>query len=263
MFALVLLAGAVVGSFTLWPKGKTTVTYPHCTFATSVGPVQITTDQAWVAATLVGTVTAKELPDQAAFLVLMAAWQESKLSNIPAGAGDRDSVGVLQQRPSQGWGSATDLADLHYAAAKFLAALVTHDGWESMDPAHAIQLVQISADEAAYNRHKTEADGLAQALLGRSAAALSCQFDPPTQVAPPDRVIELLTADLPVNPPSAAGRDISVPGAGWQTTAWFVANADRLGIDAVSYDGKRWTRAAQWQPEPNATATAVVATLAN
>jgi hypothetical protein len=259
---LVLVAGAVVGVRQLLPKAKQPVTYPHCTFGTQDGPAEITPDQASVAATLVGVVTTKGLPDQAAFLLLMAAWQESGLRNIPPGAGDLDSVGVLQQRPSQGWGSKTQLSDLHYAAAKFLAALLTHDGWQSMDPAHAIQLVQVSADEAAYNQHKSQAAGLSQALLGRTPAALTCQFDPPTLVATPAAVITLLTTDLPVNPPSSSGRQISVPGAGWQTTAWFIANADRLGIDVVSYDGKRWTRATQWQADATATKTAVVATLA-
>ena len=44
-------------------------------------------------------------------LVLAAGLQESKLSNLAPGEGDRDSVGVLQQRPSQGWGTPGQAAD--------------------------------------------------------------------------------------------------------------------------------------------------------
>ena len=44
-----------------------------------------------------------------------------------------------------------------------------------------------------------------------------------------------------------------MPGATWQTAAWFVANADRLGLETVSYDGKTWTRAKGWTDDPATT----------
>jgi hypothetical protein len=74
-------------------------------------------------------------------------------------------------------------------------------------------------------------------------------------------VISQLKHQLPVNQPSASGRSIRVPGASWQTAAWFVANADRLGIDSVAYNGKRWSRANGWRGA-TATNAAVVATMA-
>ena len=64
------------------------------------------------------------------------------------------------------------------------------------------------------------------------------------------------------SPLPAAGLTIRVPGAAWQTTAWFIANADRLGIDSVAYDGKRWSRSDGWKPATTAAMTAVVATMA-
>ena len=54
---------------------------------------------------------------------------------------------------------------------------------------------------------------------------------------------------------------VSVPGAAWQTAAWFVANAYRLGIDQVGYGGKQWTRANGWHAAATPT-TAVTATMA-
>src|SRR5579864_4479187 len=65
----------------------------HCT----VGDYDLDTDQAAVASTMVGVVTSRGLPERAAVLALAAALQESKLQNLPPNAGDRDSVGVLQQ----------------------------------------------------------------------------------------------------------------------------------------------------------------------
>jgi hypothetical protein len=75
-------------------------------------------------------------------------------------------------------------------------------------------------------------------------------------------VASQLRRQLPVNHPTADGRIISVPDASWQTAAWFVANADRLGVDSVAYAGKRWSRADGWQDDGSADATAVVATMA-
>ena len=72
------------------------------------------------------------LPERAAVLALMAGLQESKLRNLAPGEGDRDSVGVLQQRPSQGWGTsdAARLTDVTEATREFLAALVKI-GWQT------------------------------------------------------------------------------------------------------------------------------------
>jgi hypothetical protein len=54
---------------------------------------------------------------------------------------------------------------------------------------------------------------------------------------------------------------VRVPGAGWQTAAWFVANADRLGIVRVAYDGRVFSRDGGWQRGP-AGRGAVIATMA-
>jgi hypothetical protein len=231
----------------------------------TVGAYEIDTDQASVAAQMVGAATkfTPPLPERASVLALMAGLQESKLTNIPPGSGDRDSVGVLQQRPSQGWGHhhTAPLTDVTEATHEFLTALVKVPRWRTRPAADAIQAVQISADGSAYAKHEGEATALARALLGRSPAAISCDIDKPTKVASPAKVIGMLRHQLPVNAPRAHGRTIRVPGAGWQTTAWFVANADRLGIDSVSYSGKRWSRTHGWQSDPSGRA-AVVAELA-
>jgi hypothetical protein len=248
--------GAFFGLRALWTIANQHVAYDHCTF----GDYEIDTGQAAVASTMVGVVTERDLPERAAVLVLAAGLQESKLRNLPPDAGDRDSVGVLQQRPSQGWGSPAQLNDLHYATGKFLDALVKVPNWQGEDLADAVQAVQISADGSAYAKHEGEAQSLADALLGKTPAGISCEFETPTKVAPARTVAAQVRADLPVNTPHATGRTVRVPGAAWQTAAWFVANANRLGIEQVSYDGKTWSRTDGWK-SADTRERAVVATL--
>lgn len=256
--------GGYFGGRALWHKARQVFVADHC----SVEGYDIGTDQASVAATMVGAVTSYRpaLPERAAVLVLAAGLQESKLTNLSSGAGDRDSVGVLQQRPSQGWGNppgdVASLNDVFEATTEFLDALVQVRGWQQMTLAHAVQSVQRSADEGAYARHEREAQALADALQGHTPRGISCTFEAPTQVATPKRVAALAARDLPINRPRTSVRSVRVPGAGWQTAAWFVANADRLGIDRVTYAGHAWTRSDGWRPDPGTTKSAVVATMA-
>lgn len=260
IYAAILVVLAVVAAIVIravWNTAKSAITYEHCT----VGAYDIDPGQAAVASTMVGVVTRRALPERAAVLALAAGLQESKLRNLPPNAGDRDSVGVLQQRPSQGWGTPAQLNDVHYATGAFLDALVKINGWQTLDLATAVQDVQFSADGSAYAQHEDEAKQLADALTGRPPAAITCQFNKPTKVAAVTTVAGAVRSDLPVNRPTTSGLVVSVPGASWQTAAWFVANSYRLGIDSVGYDGKQWTRAKGWHAAA-APATAVTATMA-
>ncbi|WAX56076.1 hypothetical protein M6B22_16240 [Jatrophihabitans cynanchi] len=266
---VVLAVGGYFAGRALWHSAKSALAYDHCT----VGDYELDPDQASVAATMVGAVTSYRpvLPERAAVLVLAAGLQESKLRNLAPGEGDRDSVGVLQQRPSQDWGkvdgkpnSTTDrekrLNDVFFATTTFLDHLIKVDGWQQMTLADAVQAVQISADGGAYAQHEGEATALANALQGKVAAGITCEFEKPTKVATTGQVVKLVTRDLPVNAPAAAGLQVRVPGAGWQTAAWFVANADRLGIDQVAYKQRQWSRTNGWHAA-SASADAVVATM--
>jgi hypothetical protein len=264
---VIVLAVAVVavgGGYALkqlWNTAKKHFTSDSCT----IGDYEIDTDQASVAATMVGAVTKfrVKLPEHATVLVLAAALQESKLRNLAPGDGDRDSVGVLQQRPSQGWGGGDPnaLTDVGEATREFLNALVKVPHWRRLPLADAIQAVQISADGSAYAQHEVEAQQLADAFQGVKPAAITCDFAAPTVVAPAKKVAQQAGFELGINTPKAVGpRTVRVPGARWQTVAWFIANGDRLGIEQVAYDGKVWTRSDGWQPGP-ATKQAVVATM--
>ncbi|HTZ42457.1 MAG TPA: hypothetical protein VMB79_01210 [Jatrophihabitans sp.] len=258
LVVVVAAGGLAYGARTLWNAAQSAVQSDGCDF----GDYNLDLGQAQVAATVVGEVLRRKLPERAAVLTLGAALQESKLRNLAAGDGDRDSVGILQQRPSQGWGTAEQISDVHYATGKFLDAVVRVPHWESDSLATVVQAVQFSADGSAYARHEAEAQRIADALTGTTPMGVSCHFGKPTEVASSQAAAQAVTTDLPVSTPRLAGRTLSVPGAGWATTAWFVCNADRLGVDSVRYAGHSWSRAKGWQADPKAGGTAVTATLA-
>ncbi|MCW2601977.1 MAG: hypothetical protein JWN61_112 [Pseudonocardiales bacterium] len=259
--ALIVIALAVTGLYiggrALLGDSKPGHVPARCSF----GTYSTDTGQASVAATMVGVVLQRGLPPRAAVLVITAAWQESKLRNVAAGSGDRDSVGVLQQRPSQGWGTEQELADVAIATERFLDALVKVSGWESEPADEVIQAVQFSADGNLYAQHEAKSTAMANALTGASPAGVSCRFDAPEQVATPTTVADLLARELPVAAPAVAASSVSVPGATWATAAWFVANADRLGIESVAYSARTWTRSDGWA-DSHAATTSVVATMA-
>lgn len=252
------VAGLAVGARTLWRAAQSAVRADGCDF----GDYDLDLDQARIASTVVGVVLRRKLPERAAVLTLGAALQESKLRNLPAGSGDRDSVGILQQRPSQGWGTAAQISNVQYATGKFLDAVVKVPNWQSDSLASVIQAVQFSADGTAYARHEAQAQQIADALSGVKPMGVSCSFGKPSVVATPQSVAKAVSTELPVSPPQAAGKNITVPGAGWATAAWFVCNADRLGIDTVRFAGNSWSRAKSWRVDSAASDSAVTATLA-
>ncbi len=259
LLVIALAAGAVyVGARALLGDSLTGHVSARCSF----GAYSTDTGQASVAATMAGVVLQRGLPERAAVLAITAAWQESKLRNIPAGSGDLDSVGVLQQRPSQGWGTTQELADVATATGRFLDALLKVQDWETAPTAEVIQAVQVSADGSLYAQHESKSTAMAQALTGASPEGITCRFGVPAQVASATAVAGLVAQELPVATPQVSGSQVSVPGAAWATAAWFVANANRLGIDSVAYSARTWTRSDGWS-DSAAPSTAVTATMAS
>ncbi|WIV52847.1 C40 family peptidase [Amycolatopsis nalaikhensis] len=95
-----------------------------------------------IARTIVDVVQQRRLPRWAAVLAVTTGMVESRLRNLDYG--DRDSVGVFQQRPSQGWGTREQILNPVYATDKFLDALLALPGWDTMAPGRAEQAVQRS-----------------------------------------------------------------------------------------------------------------------
>jgi hypothetical protein len=210
-------------------------------------PYSVSTEQAANAASITAAAVRRRLPDRAAVIALATALQESKLVNIEYG--DRDSVGLFQQRPSQGWGTAGQILDPRYAAGKFYEHLVKVHDWQHRPLADVAQAVQRSGNPEAYTQWEDQATVLARAFAGAVSAGVSCAFPAPTVVAQPARVVQLLVADLPGTRLAASAHtaEIRPAAAAWASVSWLVAHADRLGVDAVGYAGQRWSRQAGWR----------------
>ncbi|MFI1023393.1 C40 family peptidase [Streptomyces olivaceus] len=115
------------------------------------------------AATIVATGLSLNVPEKGQIIALATAMQESRLRNL--GYGDRDSLGLFQQRPSQGWGSAQQIRDPAYASEQFYQHLLTLDGWQQMTVTQAAQAVQRSGLPDAYAQWEDLATALQSAIV--------------------------------------------------------------------------------------------------
>jgi hypothetical protein len=245
-----LVTGAAIGVRSLMDRMELP-TATSATCAVTNTPYSLSTEQAANAATISAVATARELPPRAVTIALATALQESKLVNVEYG--DRDSLGLFQQRPSQGWGSPSQLLDPRYAAGKFYDALVKVKDWPRLRLTVAAQKVQASAHPTAYQQWEDQATALAGAFTGAEPALLSCRFPEPTVAAPPAKVLRLLALELPHTALATSAQAAELrPIAPWATVGWLVAHADRLGIEAVALDGRRWTRADGWRVDAGA-----------
>ena len=140
-----------------------------------IAGVTLDTEQSRNAQTIAAVAQRRGLVERALAIALMTAMQESGLRNLDHG--DRDSLGLFQQRPSQGWGSPDQLRDPVYATSTFYARLVRVSGWQQMAMWRAAQAVQRSADGHAYAQHQTFAARLAAVLFGHGAGVACAAAD--------------------------------------------------------------------------------------
>ncbi|MFD5675843.1 C40 family peptidase [Streptomyces sp. NPDC127040] len=112
--------------------------------------------------TIQATGVAMKIPVRGQIVALATALQESGLRNITYG--DRDSVGLFQQRPSQGWGTVAQIMDPVYSSTKFYEGLREVSGWESMTITQAAQAVQRSGYPDAYAKWEPLATALQKAI---------------------------------------------------------------------------------------------------
>ncbi|MFB7123931.1 MULTISPECIES: hypothetical protein [Streptomycetaceae] len=170
LLGLAMVAGlAVVG---IWWFGFKPGASEECSVKTAAGNGTLELPQAANAATIAAVARSRGLPDRATTISLATAMQESKLRNLAGG--DRDSIGLFQQRPSMGWGTPAQISDPVYATNKFLDGLVKVPGYTRMPLTDAAQTVQKSGYPQAYAKHETKATLLTSALAGREPASFSC-----------------------------------------------------------------------------------------
>ena len=238
-----LAAGAIAIVGGVWHRHTASACHidPHDTPPVSY---TLTPEQATIATTIAAVAKRLGLADHAVTVGLAAALQESKLQNLAHG--DRDSLGVFQQRPSQGWGTASEVMDPAFAAQSFFTHLARVDNWENIPVTTAAQEVQRSGAPNAYAAWEPEARVLARALTGQAPAAFTCTWPKPDTSS--TRLAETMDRELGTAAASAVklGTTVSVQH-GWTIAAWLVAHARQFGISAVTFDGYRWTpKATRW-----------------
>ena len=248
----------------------------RCTATVQGSTVRLEPEQAENAALMAAISVQRGLPARAATIAIATAYQESKLYNIDYG--DRDSLGLFQQRPSQGWGTPQQVTDPTYAINAFYDALARVDGFETMRVTAAAQEVQRSGYPEAYADHEADARVLASALTGQSWRAFECTVtDEPdgdsarlddagltrrAAVVRDDLQAAFGTQSLGGFAPGGVrdghmegsahydGRAVDVffrpiseesRNRGWAMAHYLVAQAARLDIRTVIYDGRIWT----------------------
>ncbi|MEU6401388.1 heavy metal transporter [Streptomyces sp. NPDC046985] len=156
---------------------------------------EFTPEQAVNAATIAAVGTGRGMPERAVTIALATALQESGLRNV--GHGDRDSLGLFQQRPSQGWGAPEQIMDPAYAAGVFYQHLAKVPDYAGLPLTVAAQRVQRSGFPEAYAKHEPDAALLSAALTGRAGGALTCQGRPgAARATGPDAVRAALVRDF-------------------------------------------------------------------
>jgi len=162
-----LLISAVLGG-----SGGCTPAVPNTSGQPSIG--RWDPEQVSIAATIVHVGITKSVPRWGWVVALATAMQESQLRNLPylGENNDHDSIGVFQQRPSQGWGIPEQLADPAYQSARFYDKLLTVPGWQQMPLTEAAQRVQVSATPTEYEKWTSDAILLADAVASQGSWAI-------------------------------------------------------------------------------------------
>jgi cell wall-associated NlpC family hydrolase len=107
------------------------------------------------AAIITATGETQRIPGYGLVIAVATAMQESSLQNLHHGTAD--ALGLFQQRPSQGWGTAMQITNPVYAASQFYQHLLAVPGWRRLPLTQAAQAVQRSAHPSAYARWQGQA----------------------------------------------------------------------------------------------------------
>ncbi|NYE45703.1 hypothetical protein HDA32_000823 [Spinactinospora alkalitolerans] len=231
-----------------------------CTVASGDGTDDLDLEQGANAATIGGVAFSKDLPDHAVVVAYATVWQESKFHNIEHG--DRDSLGLFQQRPSMEWGDPGQIIDPVYSSGEFYDKLVEIPDYRELPVYEAAQAVQRSADGFAYDQHERRSRAMMSAFTGQDGPAVTCWFEEDAgnaenagnaegagvaeEGAGPDvaaaqeemlRVFGTDPAQLPVAEQPRTG------DLGWAMALWAVTHAQEYGLSSVTYGDQRWSAA--------------------
>ena len=118
------------------------------------------------AATIAQVGAQLNVPPRGWVIAVATAMQESSLRNLgnQGSANDHDSLGLFQQRPSQGWGTPAQILNPVYAATQFYSHLLDVSGWQDLPLTVAAQDVQKSAYPDAYAKWEDDAVAVVDAV---------------------------------------------------------------------------------------------------
>lgn len=263
----VVVIAAVAGFVFLRQREQVppTVLEPRCVATAGGNSVAVSREQAHYAAIIAGVSMQRGLSPRAATIALATAYQESGIRNLDHG--DRDSLGLFQQRPSQNWGTAEQIMDPEYSAGKFYEVLVKISDWESADINDTAQAVQRSGYPEAYRKHEPNARILASTLTGHSPAGLSC-LNRSLDGADPAGLESQLSATFGSVEASSAANQLTLransPEKAWALAHSAVADSGRFGVESVETNNLTWrhnsTSMPTWERGSTAGDTTVVVT---
>src|SRR5215218_1638108 len=244
VIALVLLIAIGVGGFLFLRSRGLTGPAPgqqRCVASANERSVSIDLEQAQYASIIVGLSVKRGLPPRAASIAMATVYQETGIRNLDYG--DSDSVGLFQQRPSQGWGTRKQLLDPYYATDKFYDALVKIDDWETADITTVAQRIQNSSYPDAYRDHEADARVLASALTGHSTAGFTC-LERAGRSGKPSALVSSIEKTFGAVSDKTKDKVVGISARSgalaWAYAGHALANADRYGVVGVKVDGRQW-----------------------
>ena len=184
--AIAVLAGALADDPASATTGRLGTVAGRCVVVGDVAG--LTSEQAQNAGTIVASSFSSSGEDTlAARIALMVALTETGLRNLGPGAGRDDSLGLFQQRASQGWGTAAEEMDPAQATTMFVQRLLRVPGWASLDPWVAAQQVQRAAfaDGANYRANWDRAGAVLAAVLANGSRPGGCDQAMPAPAGSP------------------------------------------------------------------------------
>ena len=248
------VAFAVVEGPTLYHRYADRVySSSRCTVTIDGGSSTLTGEQADNAALIAATSLRRGLPNHAVTVALATAMQESDLRNLDYG--DRDSVGLFQQRPSQGWGTVEEIRDPRFATNAFYDHLEEVVGWQTSPVTEAAQAVQRSGHPLGYADHEADARLWARALTGEVPfGAVTCSL--PSAKAEAEaaqsfaaRVSDdfgprvTVTVDAAVDGGTAVHIASDEPSVVEAAATWSIGVASGWPVTDVTLCDRGWTRA--------------------